>query len=90
LAPQFERSSLVVVFWRKPSWCCDATTTADGNAVTDEDLWKRIEAGKPVVFLFPQVREFEDLDQPIRALFKDDTILLVGSTKPLPGSNSPK
>jgi hypothetical protein len=62
--------------------------TADGKAVKEADLWKQIEVGKPVVILSPEAR---GSDQAIRALFKDDTILLVGVTTPLPkGEASPK
>jgi hypothetical protein len=66
--------------------------TADGKAVKDADLWKRIEVGKPVLILSPEARDSgEQLDKAIRALLKDDTILLVGATKRLPkGNDSPK
>jgi hypothetical protein len=57
--------------------------TANGKPLKEADLWKRLEPGKPVVVMPAHIREIEDLDQPIRALFRDDTILLVGPTKPL-------
>jgi hypothetical protein len=59
--------------------------TAGGKAVKEEDLWKRIEPGKPVVILSPDGRDSAgELDKSIRALFKEDTVLLVGTIKPLP------
>jgi len=66
--------------------------TADGKAVKDADLFKRVKAGKPVVLLtVDPASSGEELYLSIRALFKDDTILLVGATKPvLKEKGSPK
>lgn len=59
--------------------------TADGKEVKDADLWKRVAVGKPVVILSLVAQEVDEkLAKEIRALFKDDTILLVPVTKPLP------
>ncbi len=62
--------------------------TADGKPVKDAELWNRIKPGKRVVVLSPQVRQME-LDMPIRALFKDDTIVLIGFLNPLPDTIRP-
>jgi hypothetical protein len=59
--------------------------TADGKEVKGAELWKRIKVGKPVVILSPATRDRDEkLAKEIRALFKDDCILLVAATKPLP------
>jgi hypothetical protein len=63
--------------------------TANGQAVSEADLWKRIKVGKPVAILSPEPL-VEDLDKSVRALFKDDTLLLLGLVKPLPAEKAPK
>lgn len=62
-------------------------TTGDGKSLKDGELWKRLEPGTRVVVLAPY------LDDPpreagakapigVRALFKDDTVILVGTVVP--------
>jgi len=52
--------------------------TADGKALEEADVWKRIEAGMRVVVMDPKIREDKEADRKFRALLKDDTIILVG------------
>jgi hypothetical protein len=52
--------------------------TADGKALDEADVWKRIKAGDRVVVMDPKIREDNEADRTFRALLKDDTIILVG------------